>query len=86
VNLKTIAAKAGEITAIAAVLAVVSSLWIDREVERRMNELAQDPAKAPVIVELITEMDNVEVTLSRVETKVDAFSEKFLEYLQRQTN
>ncbi len=83
-NLKTIAAKAGEITAIAAVLAVVSSLWIDREVERRMKELQQDPASAPVIVELITEMDNVEVTLSRVEGKVDAFSEKFLEYLSRQ--
>lgn len=84
VNLGRIAAKVGEVAAILAVVATVASLWIDREVERRMNELAVDPSAAPVVVQLQTEVENIESTMARVEGKVDAFSTKFLEYLERQ--
>jgi len=75
--------KAGELTAITVVLAVIGSLWIDREVERRMDELATDPADIPEIVALTTQMKNVEAAIVRVEGKVDTFSQSFMEYLQR---
>lgn len=84
VNLSKVAAKVGEIAAILAVVATVASLWIDREVERRMNELAIDPAAAPAVVQLQTDMGNVKASNARIEGKVDAFSQKFLEYLERQ--
>jgi len=76
--------KAGELTAITVVLAVIGSLWIDREVERRMDELATDPADIPEIVELATKMESVEAAIARVEGKVDTFSASFLAYLERQ--
>jgi len=77
--------KAGELTAITVVLAVIGSLWIDREVERRMDELATDPADIPEIVALTTQMTNVEAAIVRVEGKVDAFSQSFISYLERQS-
>ena len=80
-----VAAKVGEVVGIIAAVGFVASLWIDREVERRMNELAIDPSAAPAVVELKTEMDNVEQTMVRVEGKVDAFSTEFMKYLERQS-
>ena len=68
------------------ILLGVGSLWIDREVERRMNELAIDPAAAPVVVALNTDMQNVKASQERIEGKVDAFSTKFMEYLEREAN
>ena len=85
-NWKTIGVKAGELGAMLAIVGVFGTYWVNTEVERRMKELVQDPAHAPVIVELVTEVDNIEATVTRVETKVDAFSAKFLEYLERQAN
>ena len=78
--------KLGEYAALAVILGGVGSLWIDREVERRMNELAVDPSAAPVVVELKTDMENVKASNERIEGKVDAFSSKFMEYLERQAN
>ena len=85
ITAQKVAAKVGELVAILAAVGFVASLWIDREVERRMNELAIDPSAAPAVVELQTEMENVETTLGRVENKVDDFSREFMAYLQRQT-
>ncbi len=53
-------------------------------VDVRVAELIVDPAEHPAIVELTTEVDNIEVTLDRVELKVDAFSASFMDYLERQ--
>lgn len=86
VNISKIAAKVGEIVAIVAAVGVVGSMWIDREVERRMNELAVDPAAAPAVVALKTDMQNVKNSQQRIEGKVDAFSQRFLEYLEREAN
>lgn len=76
--------KIAEWAALAAVFGGVGSLWINSEVERRMNELAVDPSSAPVVVRLETEVENIESTVSRIENKVDAFGNKFLDYLERQ--
>jgi hypothetical protein len=76
--------KIAEWAALAAVFGSVGSLWVNSEVERRMNELAIDPASTPVVVRLETEVDNIESTVSRIENKVDAFGDKFLDYLERQ--
>jgi len=76
--------KCGEIAAIVVILGAVGSLWIDREVERRMSELATKPADIPEIVVLTTKMESVEAAIVRVEGKVDTFSQSFMEYLQRQ--
>jgi hypothetical protein len=86
INISKIASKLGELAAILAVVGVAATYWINTEVERRMNELAVDPAASPVVVELVTEVDNIEATVDRVEDKVDAFSQKFIEYLERQAN
>ena len=78
--------KAGEWIGLVAVFGVAGSYWINTEVERRMNELLPEVNEDPAVVELVTEMDNVEETLARGETKVDAFSDKFLAYLERQAD
>ena len=83
-ELSKIAAKVGEVAAILTVVAVVASLYIDREVERRMNELAIDPSSAPAVVTLQAEVANIEASQIRIESKVDKFSESFLAYLERQ--
>jgi hypothetical protein len=84
IDIAKIATKAGELVAIAAVLGFVGSLWIDSEVERRMNELAIDPASAPAVVANTTKLESLENGQARIEGKVDAFSDKFLAYLERQ--
>ena len=76
----------GLLAVIGGLFATLGSYWINTEVERRMNELAVDPAAAPVVVELKTEMENVESAVERVEDKVDAFSEQFLSYLEREAS
>ena len=65
--------------------------YIDSAVEDRLNELAEGKEKAPVIVALeqkdavITEqLENIEGSQVRIENKVDAFSQSFLAYLERQ--
>lgn len=83
-ELKKILMKAGEWIALVAVFGTVGSWWINTEVERRMNELAIDPAAAPAVVTLQTEVANIEASQVRIENKVDKFSESFLAYLERQ--
>ena len=83
-TLKKALAKAGELVAMLAAVGVFGTLWINTEVERRMKELAIDPANAPAVVILQTEVENIEASQIRIESKVDAFSQKFLEYLERQ--
>lgn len=82
---KTIAVKIAEWGAFAAVFGTIGSYWINTEVERRMDELATDPSKHPAVVTLQTEMVGVKESQARIETKVDMFSTKFLEYLERQS-
>jgi outer membrane murein-binding lipoprotein Lpp len=65
-------------------LAAVGSMWINTEVERRMNELASNPADAPAVVAISTKVEGLEAGQARIETKVDAFSSQFLAYLERQ--
>jgi len=68
-------------------LAYIGSLFINTEVERRMNELAvapPDPAEAPIVVELKANQRNIASTVTRVESKVDAFAGEFRAYLERQ--
>ena len=83
-EVKQVSKKLGEWVALLTIIGVVGSLWIDREVERRMKELATDPADTPVVVTLQAEVANIEASQVRIEAKVDAFSQKFLEYLERQ--
>ena len=78
--------KLTEWTALFAIILTGGSYWINTEVERRMNELAIDPASAPAVVTLQAEVANIEASQIRIEGKVDAFSAKFMEYLQRQVN
>ncbi len=82
---KVAAVKIGEWIAFAAVFGTVGSYWINTEVERRMDELATDPSNHPAVVQLQTEMVFVKESQVRVERKVDAFSGKFLDYLERQS-
>lgn len=81
---KSMAKKVAEYAAFFAVFATVGSYWINTEVERRMKEIAEDPASHPVVVELKTTQGALKEGQVRIETKVDAFSSKFLEYLERQ--
>jgi len=83
-DLKKIVPKVIEYAAFFAVIATVGTYWINTEVERRMNELAIDPSAAPAVVENKTKLASLEVGQARIEGKVDAFSTKFLEYLERQ--
>lgn len=82
---KVAATKVAEYAAFAAVFGTVGSYWINTEVERRMGELAQDPSSHPAVVQLQTEMVHVKESQERIELKVDMFSNKFLEYLERQS-
>lgn len=82
---QSVGKKVAEYAAFFAIFATVGSYWINTEVERRMEELASDPGKHPTVVELVTEVENIENTVVRVEDKVDAFAGKFLEYLERQS-
>ena len=83
-EMKDIAKKLAEYAALFAIIATVGSLWINSEVERRMNELAIDPSAAPAVVSLQTDMHNVKASQERIEGKVDKFSESFMAYLERQ--
>lgn len=85
-ELKKILLKAGEWIGLLVVFGGLGSLWINTEVERRMNELAIDPAAAPAVVTLKADMANVKESQVRIEGKVDAFSTKFLEYLEREAS
>lgn len=75
----------GEYFAFLAVFGVVSSYWINTEVERRMGELETNPGDHPTVVANTTKLATIEAGQTRIETKVDAFSGKFLEYLERQS-
>ena len=83
-NMKAMLKKAGEWVGLLAVFGVAGTYWINTEVERRMNELAIDPSAAPAVVTLQAEVANIEASQVRIERKVDDFSGKFLEYLERQ--
>jgi len=96
-ELKKILLKGGEWIGLFVAFGIIGSLWINTEVERRMNELKTDPATVPVIVTLQADMANVKAGQTRLETtmnarfdttdrKVDAFSTQFLAYLERQAN
>lgn len=85
-NLKDILKKLAEWVGLLGAMAIIGSLWINTEVERRMGELAKDPANAPAVVEIATKVDGLEAGQVRIETKVDAFSGKFLDYLERQAS
>ena len=85
-NIADVGKKLGEYAALLVIIGGVGSLWIDREVERRMNELAIDPAAAPAVVALTTDMSTVKESQARIEGKVDAFSTKFMEYLEREAS
>jgi len=82
---KEVAKKVGEYIVFAAVCGTVGTYWINTEVERRMDELATDPASAPAVVANTTKLAHIESGQARIEGKVDAFSQKFLEYLERQS-
>jgi len=84
-NLKRVGTKAAEYIAFLAVFGTVGTYWINTEVERRMLELAEDPATHPVVVELKTTQNNLAVGQQRIEGKVDAFSQEFLKFLERQS-
>ena len=65
--------------------------YIDAAVEDRLNELAEGREKAPVIVALeqkdavfSAQLDNIEDSQKRIEGKVDAFSQSFIEYLRKE--
>jgi hypothetical protein len=76
--------KIAEWVGIAVAFGVIGSWWINTEVERRMNELAQDPSTHPTIVTATTKLETLEAGQVRIETKVDAFASQFLQYLERQ--
>jgi hypothetical protein len=82
---KVAVTKIAEYVAFAAVFGTVGTYWINTEVERRMGELEQDPSQHPAVVTLQAEVKGMKESQVRVERKVDAFSTKFLEYLERQT-
>lgn len=82
--MKDLGKKLVEWAAVAGVLAVAGSYWINTEVERRMKELASNPADAPEVVAISTKVEGLEAGQARIETKVDAFSSQFLAYLERQ--
>lgn len=67
-----------------AVFGVAATYWVNTEVERRMKELASDPGQHPVIVEIQSDVDNLEKGQIRIEGTVNTFSTEFMRYLQRQ--
>ena len=86
-GLKKVAEWATLLLLFAGVAGTFGRMWIDGEVERRMNELTVeplDPASAPIVVELNTKVDGLQVQAARIEGKVDAFSTSFQGYLERQ--
>lgn len=92
-TLKAVLKKVGEYVALFTGIAVVGSLWINTEVERRMIELTKDPAVHPVIVELKAdsanaskERERIEETQIRMEGKLDAFSGELITFLREQAN
>lgn len=85
-NALNIGKKIAEWVGIAVAFGVVGTWWINTEVERRMNELAQDPSTHPKIVSATTKLETLEDGQVRIERKVDAFSAQFLAYLERQAN
>lgn len=85
VAVKAVVIKGAEYIAFLAVFGTVGTYWINTEVERRMGELIQDPGNHPTVVQLQTEMIFMKQSQIRIEAKVDTFSAKFLEYLERQT-
>ena len=65
--------------------------YIKIAVEDRIEELSEGEEKAPVIVALeqkdavfAEQLDNIEASQVRIEGKVDAFSQSFTGYLERQ--
>lgn len=76
--------KAGEWVALLVVFGGLGSLWINTEVERRMKELLPVVADDPVVVQLVTNDAHTTAAIIRIESKVDAFSNKFIAYLERQ--
>ncbi len=93
-EVRTVVLKAAEyvgaLVVLGTVFLTIGSMWIDREVERRMNELAIDPSASPAVVTLQADVANIKEThgaaLNRVETKVDAFSDRFIAYLEAEAN
>lgn len=81
---RSIGKKVAEYAAFLAIFATAGSYWINTEVERRMGELADDPGSHPTVVANTTKLETLEAGQVRIEEKVDAFSGKFLEYLERQ--
>jgi hypothetical protein len=81
---RNIGKKVAEYAAFLAIFATAGSYWINTEVERRMGELADDPGSHPTVVANTTKLETLEAGQERIEDKVDAFSSKFLEYLERQ--
>lgn len=82
--LKSFGKWAGQTLGTLAVFGVAASYWINTEVERRMNELAIDPSALPVVVDLVSDVENLTTGQTRIEGKVDTFSTEFTKYLQRQ--
>jgi len=83
-SLKPVLKKVAEWVGLLGTFAVFGSLWINTEVERRMGELASDPASNPVVVANTTKLQTLSDGQKRIEGKVDAFSTSFLQYLERQ--
>lgn len=83
-QIKTILKKLAEYGVLLALVGTVGSLWINTEVERRMDELYDDPGNHPVVVELKITQQNLADGQKRIEAKVDAFSQEFLRFLERQ--
>ena len=78
--------KVGEWIGLGVTFGIVASLWINTEVERRMNELMPVIGDDPAVVEAVGDIENIEGSVSRIEAKVDAFSGRFIAYLERQAN
>ena len=78
--------KAGEWIGLGVTFGIVGSLWINTEVERRMKELLPTIADDPAVVEAAGDIENIEASVIRIEGKVDAFSGRFIAYLERQAN
>lgn len=85
-TVKAILKKMGELLGSLAVLGVVGTYWINTEVERRMGELAINPADNPAVVTAIEKIDNLEEGQVRIENKVDDFSVEFIKFLRSQAN
>ena len=85
-KVKKVLTKGGEWIALIVVFGGIGTFWINTEVERRMSELMPTIGDDPAVVEAVADIENIEATMLRVETKVDAFSNKFITYLEQQTN